>query len=93
MCRNWPSGPNLQCLTPPSGGSIQQCLCNTSQYYDSCLDYCYPALGWQQPCITNTCYAPGSNCDQSKSLSCINSICNCSITQWWNGSVCVAKGK
>lgn len=93
MCRNWPSGPNLQCLTPSSGGSIQQCLCNTSQYFDYCADSCYTAKAWQQACNTSTCFAPGSNCDQSKALTCINNICNCSNTEWWNATSCVGKGK
>ncbi|CAF4620437.1 unnamed protein product [Rotaria sp. Silwood1] len=94
MCRNWASGPNLQCLTPPSGGSIQQCLCSPTQYFDYCLDSCYTAAGYQQACTISSCYAVSSStCDQSKSLSCINSICNCTNTQWWNTASCVSKGK
>ena len=91
MCRNWPSGPNLQCLVP-YGGSIEQCVCNSSQYFDYCADYCYSVKGWQQICNSSSCSAP-SMCDQTKALSCINGVCNCSITQWWNSTTCLNKGK
>ncbi|CAF1005154.1 unnamed protein product [Rotaria sordida] len=91
MCRNWASGPNLQCLTPPSGGSTTQCLCTSTEYYDYCLDRCYSAIGYQLSCSTSSCYAT-SMCDQTKSLSCISNICNCTNTQWWNTASCVAKG-
>jgi hypothetical protein len=49
MCRNWVFGPNLQCLIS-YGGSIQQCVCNSTQYFDYGADYCYTAKSWQQPC-------------------------------------------
>lgn len=90
MCRNWPSGPNLQCLVP-TGGSTQQCICTTTQYFDYCRDACYTAQGYQAACNITSCYAT-SMCDQSKSLSCINNTCNCSISQWWNTTSCVPKG-
>ena len=92
MCRNWVSGPNLQCLTPPSGGSTQQCLCTTTQYFDYCADYCNTAKGYQQACNTSSCY-PVSMCDQTKSLTCISGLCNCTTTQWWNTVSCVDKGR
>ena len=91
MCRNWAGGPNLQCLVAP-GGSVQQCLCTPAQYFDYCADVCYTARSWQQSCNTSTCYATNNMCDQSRSLTCINNICNCSITQWWNGTTCQPKG-
>lgn len=91
MCRNWASGPNLQCLTPPSGGSIKQCLCNATAYFDYCNDQCYSSRSWQQSCNVSSCYATDM-CDQTRSLSCINNICNCSLTQWWNTTTCVPKG-
>ncbi|CAF1961186.1 unnamed protein product [Rotaria magnacalcarata] len=78
MCRNWASVPNLQCLTPTSGSSIKQCLCNSTQYFDYCRDSCYTAQGLQAACNTTSCYAV-SVCDQSKSLSCVNNICNCTL--------------
>ncbi len=90
MCRNWVSGPNLQCIVP-YGGSIQQCECNSSQYFDYCADYCYPVKSWLQTCNSSSCYAT-SMCDQTKALSCISGVCNCSITQWWNSTTCLNKG-
>lgn len=92
MCRNWPSGPTLQCLTPVGGGSVQQCLCNSTQYFDYCQDRCYTVKNWQQPCNVSTCYAPHM-CDQTRGLSCINNICNCTNFEWWNSTRCVPKGK
>jgi len=91
MCRNWTAGPNLQCLTPLTGGSIKQCLCTPSQYFDYCADLCYTAKGYQQACNISSCYAT-SMCDPSKSLSCINNLCNCTNTEWWNTTSCVPKG-
>ena len=92
MCRNWAGGPNLQCLVAPSG-SIQQCLCTPTQYFDYCADYCFSAKAWQQPCNSSTCYATSYGmCDQTRALTCQGNLCNCSNTQWWNSTICLPKG-
>ncbi|CAF1651266.1 unnamed protein product, partial [Didymodactylos carnosus] len=70
QCRNWTSGPNLQCIF---GGSVYQCLCLSSQYYDYCLDMCVAVKGWQVACTTSSCY-PSSQCDLTKSLSCVSGL-------------------
>ncbi|CAF3412542.1 unnamed protein product [Rotaria socialis] len=95
ICRNWASVPNLQCFTPTSGGTTNQCLSNSTQDFDYCRDSCYTAHGWQAACTYLASCTTGQDyqCEEYNLLSCIASQCNCASVMYWPSSLnyCVAK--
>ncbi|CAF1137521.1 unnamed protein product [Rotaria sordida] len=99
QCRDF-SPVNLICRYGTTSPVALQCLCNTTSYWEECVQACLISKKYHESCtLVSNCTT--NECDKTANLQCMNDSissltgsgwCNCTQLQWWNGSYCRNKG-
>lgn len=56
------------------------CTCSFNQYYSG---GCKDKIAYMQPCYGNSDY-----CSDNTQLACVDGVCKCNETRYWNGIIC-----
>lgn len=74
---------NYMCRGIVGATSSTYCLCRYDYYFNGTSHSCLPTSNYGGACFNIT------QCYQYANLQCLNSVCTCSSTQYWNGTYCI----